>query len=362
MKANSDWRQQFDALRQEVTLKMQANSVQATRRVREYLENHIPPRQGEAFLALLNGLIGDHLLRRKSRYALPMVLTDQQQVLADTPVKLAMQLPQATDKIVLCVHGWCMADKGWQRKKGIDHGQQFASMGYTPVYLRYNTGKHISLNGEELAFRLEKWLAAWPCPVKELVIIGHSMGGLVSRSACHYAEQHQLQWPQKLTTFVTLGTPHNGAPLARFACWLDDYVAGIPQLSLLQKLGDIRSSGTKDLSQGAIVHTAWQRRTIPDQSDKQPHDTRCRPFLPQHAQNYAVASCLSQQIHNEKHRKLGDGMVPVSSALGEATSAMSALDYPDTHKWLVGGINHVDLLSHPNVLAQVREWVLANGR
>ncbi|MGF1688654.1 GPI inositol-deacylase [Photobacterium japonica] len=364
MKAKYIWRQQLNTIRQGVSLKLQTNSEHAKQRARAFLEQGIPPRQSQAFLALLNGLMGDHLLRRKSRLALPMVLTDQQQVLADNSAPLATQLPHATGRIVLCVHGWCMADKGWLRK-GHDHGQQFVAMGYTPLYLRYNTGKHISLNGEEFAFRLEKLLIAWPCPVKELVIIGHSMGGLVSRSACYYADQHQLNWLQHLTTFITLGTPHNGAPLARFACWIDEYVAGIPQLSLLRKIGDMRSSGTKDLSRGYIVHHAWEQKsslkTGLKAGDRTGTPLKSRPLLPANTHCYAVATCLSKHTHDDKHRKVGDGLVPVDSALGAATKNVQALNYPKHHQWLVGGVNHVDLLSHPQVRNQLMQWVLANA-
>lgn len=251
-----------------------------------------------------------------------------------------------------------MADKGWI-KKGPDHGQQFVNAGYTPIYLRYNTGNHISLNGEELAFRLEKLLKAWPVEVKELVIIGHSMGGLVTRSACYYAAEHQLDWLGMLRTFVTLGTPHNGAPLARLACWIDEQITVTPQLRFLQKLGEIRSNGSKDLSHGFIRHQSWMeedtRRLLTDGPN-----IYVRPALPKHTQCYAVASCLGKNTSDENNRRLGDGLVPVGSALGLAEKSTMALGYKPENQWLVGGISHLNLLYHPVVQAKVKGWVLQN--
>ena len=54
--------------------------------------------------------------------------------------------------------------------------------GVTPVYLRYNPGRHISENGRDLAHRLQALVDAWPVPVEAISILAHSMGGLVSRS------------------------------------------------------------------------------------------------------------------------------------------------------------------------------------
>ncbi|PSW21260.1 hypothetical protein C9I98_04760 [Photobacterium sanctipauli] len=347
----------LQSLKEELSSKVLENKELAKEKVTQLFEQGVIPPQGEAFQAVLNGAIGDYLEKKNSRLALKMVFTDQSQTLSEMPSVLCSQLPGATGRIVLCVHGWCMADKGWSRKDQ-DMGQAFASSGYTPVYLFYNTGKHISLNGEEFAYRLEKLIQAWPCKVTELVIIGHSMGGLVTRSACHYAAENQLGWLSVLRTFITLGTPHNGAPLAKLACWIDDHVANIPQLKFLHKIGEIRSSGTKDLSKGYILHTDWQQENqIGTQEAGLPIS---RPALPCHSACYAVATCLGKNLKDESNRKLGDGLVPVSSALGESTKGIMALSYPDDHRWVAGGINHLDLLNHPRVFAKVKEWVLLN--
>src|SRR4029453_3460663 len=97
-----------------------------------------------------------------------------------------------------------------------DHGAALArDLAYTPVYLHYNSGLHVSTNGQAFAERLEVLLQQWPGPVTELVLIGHSMGGLVARSACHYGTLASHGWLRRLARLRFLGTPHPGATAPR---------------------------------------------------------------------------------------------------------------------------------------------------
>src|SRR5262249_19227833 len=131
------------------------------------------------------------------------------------PNALRTALPDATTKLVVLVHGSCMTDAQFTRG-GHDHGAALArDLGYTPLYLRYNTGRQISTNGHASAAILEQLITSWPVAVDELVLIGHSMGGLVVRSARHVAALHEHTWQNRLRALITLGTPHHGAPLER---------------------------------------------------------------------------------------------------------------------------------------------------
>src|SRR5690606_12638053 len=117
--------------------------------------------------------------------------------------------------VVVLIHGLCMNDLQWQRN-GHDHGAQLErALGCTPVYLRYNSGRHVSENGNELAALLERLVATWPVPLTRLTLIGHSMGGLLARSAEHLAREQGMSWSKVLRELVFLGTPHHGAPLER---------------------------------------------------------------------------------------------------------------------------------------------------
>jgi pimeloyl-ACP methyl ester carboxylesterase len=160
----------------------------------------------EALVAALNGVWGDHLAETGNPLAIPMSLR-----IDGRPYEAALRAP--TGRLLVLVHGLAMNDLQWTRR-GHDHGRALArELGFTPVYLHYNSGLHVSQNGREFASLLDRLVADWPVPVDELAIVGHSMGGLVARSACHLGAGRR--WMRPLTKLVFLGTPHHGAPLER---------------------------------------------------------------------------------------------------------------------------------------------------
>ncbi len=130
--------------------------------------------------------------------------------------------PNAKPRVVVFVHGLCETDDAWKgiparpTPRHVPYGHRMEiELGYTPVYLRYNTGRHISENGRDLALLLEDLVRAWPVPIHEITLVGHSMGGLVARSACHYGADSACV--AKVRHVFTLGTPHRGAPLEQAA-------------------------------------------------------------------------------------------------------------------------------------------------
>ena len=169
----------------------------------------------EALLAAVNGVLGDYLIADQNPLAIPMRLRQNGEALDLTREALASRFVNSDGRLLILAHGLCMNDLQWLRD-GHDHGAGLAKeFGYTALYLNYNTGRHISSNGHEFAATLEQLIKAWPVPVRELVIVGHSMGGLISRSACHYAEEAGHAWPEVLKKMVFLGSPHHGAPMER---------------------------------------------------------------------------------------------------------------------------------------------------
>ena len=70
-----------------------------------------------------------------------------------------------------------------------------------------------------------------------MVIVGHSMGGLLARSAYHYATVADMQWPRLLRKLVFLGTPHHGSPLERGGNWIDVFLTASPCLAPIAHLG-----------------------------------------------------------------------------------------------------------------------------
>jgi len=307
----------------------------------------------DAVVAAVNGVVGDHLEITHNPLAIQMQLRHAGKRLELQRELLSQQFGATHNKLLIVVHGLCMSDLQWLRK-GHDHGAGLArDLGYTPLYLYYNSGRHISVNGREFAGVLEQLLQAWPVPIEEFAILTHSMGGLVTRSACHYAQLAQHSWLSRLDQIAFLGTPHHGAPLERHGQRVHTFFAGIsPYVAPLSRLAALRSAGVTDLRYGNLVDEDWQG------SDRFAgrEDTRLRVPLPAHVRCYALAGSLGAQRGDKNDRLLGDGLVPVWSALGEHQDATCALGFAADKQTVVFGTNHWDLLCEPAVYRQLVAW------
>lgn len=298
----------------------------------------------EAVLAALNGVLGDHLAASANPLAISMRLRRD---------------GEPTGKVLLLAHGLCLNDRQW-RRNGHDHGSALAAdAGFTPVYLHYNSGFHISINGRALAESIEALLRAWPVPVDELVILGHSMGGLVSRSACHHARTAGHDWPRHLRKIVFLGTPHHGAPLERGGNWVDFLLGASPYTAALARLGKIRSAGITDLRHGSLLNESLKRR---DRFAGPPENSPPPAVpLPDGVTCYAVAASIATEPSALKDRFLGDGLVPLSSALGRHADPGRTLPIPESRQWIGYGMNHFDLLDSREVYERIHEWLTERG-
>jgi pimeloyl-ACP methyl ester carboxylesterase len=216
--------------------------------------------QREAVVSAVNGVLGDHLVATGNPLAIPMSLRQGGVPLALEGAALSKAFPEAGGKLLVLVHGLCMNDLQW-RREGHDHGAALArELGLSPLYLHYNSGCHIATNGREFAQLLERLLQAWPVPVEQLVLIGHSMGGLVCRSACAHAAQEGMHWLRQLDAMVFLGTPHHGAPLERAGSKVDAVLDFSPYTAPFSRLGRIRSAGIQDLRHGRVLGEGSSRK------------------------------------------------------------------------------------------------------
>ena len=296
-----------------------------------------------AVLAALNGVIGDYLAATGNPLAVELRLCSGGVPLELTPEALAAKFPEG-DRLLLLVHGSSMDEVGWLRK-GHDHGAALAKdRGLVPIYLRYNSGLHVSTNGRAFSSQLEQLFKAWPRPVHEVVLLAHSMGGLVSRAACHVAEDEGHTWRKKLSTLITLGTPHHGAPLERGGNWVDVLLEVSRYSAPLAQLGKLRSAGVTDLRYGNVLDAHWEGK---DRFAKE-GDPRGELSLPKGVECFAVAGTLGPA---------GDGLVPIESALGRHTDRVRSLDFPESHQWIAQKTNHLDLLSSPEVYAKLLEYL-----
>ena len=314
------------------------------------LGESVPGPEREAMLAVLNGVLGDYLDETANPLAIPMRLRHDGHALALEPQALRAALPEATGRLVVLVHGSCMHDRQWLRL-GHDHGAALArDLGYTPLYLVYNSGLHVSTNGRALAGLLERLVARWPSRLDELVILGHSMGGLVARSACHHAETAGHRWRPKLKTLVCLGTPHHGALLERSGSWLE-LLLGVSRYSApLARLGKLRSAGVTDLRFGLVLDEHWKGR----ERFGQPADPRRTLKLPDGVECHAIAATTAP---GPRGKLPGDGLVSVDSALGRHRNPELTLAFPEAHQWIGFGMSHLDLLHRAEVYATLRGWL-----
>ena len=310
--------------------------------------------QREAVLAVLNGVIGDRLAASNNSLAIPMTIRYEDEALNWESMP---PMPGATGKIMLLVHGLCMNDL-WRhaRHKGhaLEHGNSLASaLGYTPVYLRYNSGLHTSLNGRELSVQLEQLVRKWPTPVEELSVVAYSMGGLLTRSAFHYAKEEDLRWPSHLKNIVFLGTPHHGSSLEKLGNWLDALLGGMPYTRPFTRLARLRSAGITDLRYGHVVDEDWHGH---DRFHRRPDGRQLLP-LPEGVACYTVAASLASRHSTLSNRLLGDGLVPLYSALGHHEKAERRLLFANESHRIFYQMGHMELLHSPRVFRQIQQWL-----
>ena len=320
--------------------------------------------QREAVLAALNGVMGDRLAASGNPLATRMSLRYLGKAL---DWQAMAPMPQATGKVLLLIHGLCMNDLQWQTqqeapgggKEGgtaqvFDHGAELASqLGYTPIYLRYNTGLHTSQNGRELAGQLEQLLAQWHLPIQQLTVVAHSMGGLVVLSAVHCAREQSLRWPEHLKNIVFLGTPHHGAPLERAGNWVDVLLGSTRWSAPFARLAQLRSAGITDLRYGHVLDVDWQGH---DRFRRTPDNRQPLP-LPEGVACYTVAASTAAKRSPLTERLVGDGLVPVPSALGQHSDPRRSLVFAKNAQWTAWRVNHMQLLGSPDVTRQMLQWL-----
>lgn len=297
-----------------------------------------PSPQRLAFLSALNGVLGDHLVASGNPLALPMTLRHRgRRIDAETTASI----PHARRHVLLLVHGLCMNDLQWRGEHAgavVDHGETLASaLDATPVHLRYNTGRSIAQNGRELSAQLEGLVAGWPVPVERISIVAHSMGGLVARSACHHGGVDATQWRRRVRDLVFLGVPHHGAPLERAGAWIDQLLARTPYSAPFAALGQMRSAGITDLRHGRI------------------RDDEVVLPLPADIACHSVAATLAPRRGRIAERLVGDGLVPLRSALGAHDDARRDLGLSRLPHWISHGTGHIELLHRPDVGAWIVE-------
>ncbi|QRN93519.1 alpha/beta hydrolase [Archangium violaceum] len=311
----------------------------------------------EFALGVLNGVLGDYLHRQNNGLATPMEL-----FLDGHPVRLDREsllraYPAPTGRLALWVHGLAVTEAVWSfpGEPAVTYGALLQrDQGVTPLYLRYNTGLHISDNGEALARLLETLVACFPVPVEELILVGYSMGGLVVRSACHVAAEAGHTWLSRVRRALYLGVPHLGSPLERAGRAVSHVLRAIPNpyTQLVADVVDLRSSGVKDLGYGNLVKQDWEGTEGEARLQNRRHPV---PLLPELSHHLLVGSLGNDERHLLS-MLFGDGVVPLASAAGRAEPEDRSPVFPQENVKVVAGVDHIALAHHAAVYAQVRAW------
>jgi pimeloyl-ACP methyl ester carboxylesterase len=288
----------------------------------------------------LNAAVGDHLHAASNPLAVAMqLLVDERDVLDN-----ADALRCLGPRVAVFLHGlgcdersWSRPHAAWESADAAVPAANYAELlqrdeGLSPVFVRYNTGLSIDDNAARFSELLQQLLTAAP-QVERVVLIGHSMGGLVARSALELAWRGGAAWPEQTALIVCLGSPHQGAPLEQLGRLTSTALSMSRVTQPLARVAEGRSRGIRDLGDGlknrpmhAPVPLRLVSGNLADES------------------NGLTAELVG--------RVLGDGLVPRHSAEDAGLGG-------DVQRVELPGLGHMALLHHPQVYALLREWVRA---
>jgi len=313
----------------------------------------LPDSERETILAALNGVLGSHLAKTASPLAIRMAWRHGGHTLPAHRAALETALPQAGEKLLVLVHDLCMNDLQWRGANGHDHGQALAAaLGFTPVYLHYDSGLHVSTNGRALAGQLAQLLQAWPRPLARFAMVTHGTGGLVARSALHYGRAAAQHWPDRLDDLAFLGTPHHGAPPAHDGRGMRLLLVATHCAEAFGRLARLGSAGIADLRDGNLVDEDW----LAGDRAENATDRRTIVPLPAGPRCYAIAGTADLQ-DGSKDKVPGDGVVSVASAFGKHRLVKRTLKFPPGRQRVFERTNHLQLLSSLEVFEQLRDWL-----
>jgi pimeloyl-ACP methyl ester carboxylesterase len=308
----------------------------------------------EATEAALNAVIGDYLEARGSALATEMCFYHEGVPLSLSAEALEEAAPNVSSRIVILVHGMAQTEACWSFPGNA--ARSYGSMlrdefGFSPFYLRYNTGRRIAENGRDLAGLVQKLIDALPATVDEITLIGHSMGGLVIRSACHYADELGLGWIQQARRAFYLGSPHLGSPLERGGQVVTVALGAIdhPVVRLIRAVADVRSAGIKDLGHGRLLDHDPGDPALGGAGPRPPRWLPLRPAM----DHYLVAGTLAEREEHFISQLLGDALVRIPSAMARGPRG----ELPEGNTAVVRGVHHMMLAHCPEVYSRIRGWL-----
>ncbi|MCQ8895686.1 GPI inositol-deacylase [Limnobacter humi] len=285
-----------------------------------------------AISSAINGVFGDHLAATRNPMEVKMGLYAHGQLVGTTQEELMQQFPQATRHLVVFVHGLCCNEDSWNlymdparpetRPYAVRLEEDFA---LTALHLRYNTGRTIEANARQFKRLLNKLVRNWPVAVDGVTLVGHSMGGLVSRALVEMIDHDDLILRRAIRDVVCLGSPHDGAPLARLAAAGEQLFNRFELSKPLGRVLGVRSRGIRDLKDGL--------------GPLKTHDGHDVMF-------HLIGSSIGDSTGSWLPNTVGDGLVTVKSALADDTGRAQRLAFSHKH--------HMNLLNDPEVYLELQ--------
>ena len=308
-------------------------------------------------LAAINGLMGDRLRAKSSPLATHMGFYHHNRPLALTAEQFESTHHELSGKLVVFIHGLSSHEQMWafpsapKQSALVSYGSLLMQeQGVTPLYLRYNSGLHISDNGRLLAALLEELMQVYPRPIDELVLVGHSLGGLLIRSACHYGRQSGCDWLEPLNKAIYLGTPHHGVPWQSLTAnmlhrWS---TSSNPVIQKLYSFYEGRSAAVRDIVDMALIEEHWRS------------EEASKPLAwSEDMEHYFIAGSINEDPNHVMSHAFGDVLVPIGSA--QARSALHGhMPSPpnlEQNSALVPGVKHIALAHSKEVYNQLQRWL-----
>lgn len=294
--------------------------------------------RGRFVASAVNGLIGEELRRERPRLAIEMGVRHEGRDVVLTPDGVAAAFPEATGRLVVFLHGLCENEDYWRLHRdttGSTYGETLARRGWTPVYLRANTGLPLRENGVVLASLMQRLVDAWPVGVTRIALVGHSLGGLVMRASSAVVAEGDAPaaWTGLVSDVVTLGTPHLGSWFAVGADRASRRMARLPEVAAFGRVIDRQAPGIRDLVEGLAEDV---------------------PPLP-HARYRLVSATLTRSPRHPVASAVGDLLVTPRSAVGQDRRGADL--FPGAEVLHLPRTDHFGLLNHPDVHAALARWL-----
>ena len=333
-----------------VSLDIGATTIGNLHRVRPLWDSRI----GAGIRAAANALWGDEFERSSSPLHTELSIRDTTGTPVTTDsVTLSLTFEKSTPRLAVLLHGLGKTERCWNPKTTDDANttslpEMLEADGFTPILVRYNSGRRVSDNGEALAALLEEITKNWPTPVDEIVLIGHSMGGLVARSSLYAGRSANHDWIDSANHLVALATPHFGSPIEKGAHVASELLTSAVATRSLGEFIDGRSAGIKDMRHGTIHST--DHSDHPEISER--NHVVVAPPIKGVRQHHAVGVVTDSASHPLGFL-VGDLVVRVNSATGISSTGHVA----SANVRVFGGLDHLGLLHDASVHTQIREWL-----